>query len=198
MPHLSSLCDNMRYLCDESRMLAGLTIAYGTQESCEFMTYGRAQETVLEHGQFRPCIRPLQEDSLYDLASLTKLFTSVMAVLLMGRGMLSADERIGSIDPRFTHLKDVTVFDVLCYRACLQTPGRIDAAPTREEGLRRLFGVMPHVIITLPYSKGGMVDTLHSNAQVLNVEYTAEGIAVETIVDPILYGRLKEYITKEC
>ena len=55
-----------------------------------------------------------------------------------------------------------------------------------------------HVIVTLPYSKGGMVDTLHSNAQVLNVEYTADGIAVETVVDPILYGRLKEYITKEC
>ena len=55
-----------------------------------------------------------------------------------------------------------------------------------------------HVIVTLSYAKGGMVDTLHSSAQVLNVEYTAEGIEVETIVDPILYGRLKEFITKEC
>ena len=55
-----------------------------------------------------------------------------------------------------------------------------------------------HVVVTLPYAKGGMVDTLHSSAQVLNVEYTAEGIEVETIVDLILYGRLKEFITKEC
>ena len=55
-----------------------------------------------------------------------------------------------------------------------------------------------HVVVTLPYSMGGMVETLHSNAQVLNVDYTAEGIAVETIVDPILYGRLREHITKEC
>ena len=30
---------------------------------------------------------------------------------------------------------------MLCYRACLQTPGRIDAAGDREEGLRRLFAV---------------------------------------------------------
>ena len=51
--------------------------------------------------------------------------------------------------------------------------------------------------MTLPYSMGGMVDKLHSGAQVKNVEYTGEGIVVETIVDPILYGRLKEYITKE-
>ena len=55
-----------------------------------------------------------------------------------------------------------------------------------------------HVVVTLPYSMGGMVETLRSSAQVLNVDYTAEGIAVETIVDPILYGRLREYITKEC
>ncbi len=54
-----------------------------------------------------------------------------------------------------------------------------------------------HIVVTLPYSMGGMVETLHSSAQVLNVDYTAEGIAVETIVDPILYGRLREYITKE-
>ena len=55
-----------------------------------------------------------------------------------------------------------------------------------------------HVVVTLPYAMGGMVDTLHSSAQVLAVDYTGDGIVVETILDPILYGKLKEYITKEC
>ena len=55
-----------------------------------------------------------------------------------------------------------------------------------------------HVVLTLPYSQGGLVDTLHKNAQVKGVEYTGEGIVVETVLDPILYGRLKDYITKEC
>ncbi len=55
-----------------------------------------------------------------------------------------------------------------------------------------------HIVVTLPYSMGGMLDTLHSSAQVLGVDYTGEGIVVETIVDPILYGKLREYITKEC
>ena len=55
-----------------------------------------------------------------------------------------------------------------------------------------------HVVVRLPYNMGGMVDTLHSTAQVKNVEYTAEGIEVETIVDPILYGRIREYVIKEC
>ncbi len=55
-----------------------------------------------------------------------------------------------------------------------------------------------HVILTLPYSMGGMVETLHQSAQVQSVEYTGEGIVAEVILDPILYGRLQEYITKEC
>ena len=55
-----------------------------------------------------------------------------------------------------------------------------------------------HVLLCIPYSQGGLVDTLHKNAQVLNVEYTGEGIVVDTILDPILYGKLREMITKEC
>ena len=54
-----------------------------------------------------------------------------------------------------------------------------------------------HVTVCLPYSMGGMVETLHSGAQVLHVDYTGEGIAVEAILDPILYGKLKDYISKE-
>ncbi len=54
-----------------------------------------------------------------------------------------------------------------------------------------------HIKVLLPYSMGGMVETLHSGAQVLHVDYTGDGIEVETIVDPILYGRLKDYITEE-
>ena len=54
-----------------------------------------------------------------------------------------------------------------------------------------------HITVTIPYSMGGMVETLHNNAQVLATDYTGEGIVVETVVDDILYGRLKQYITKE-
>ena len=54
-----------------------------------------------------------------------------------------------------------------------------------------------HVRLMVPYANGGLIDTLHSSAQVLQVEYTGDGIQVEAILDPILYGRLKDYITGE-
>ncbi len=53
------------------------------------------------------------------------------------------------------------------------------------------------VTLRLPYSMGGQVDTLHSGAKVFSVEYTAEGIEIDAVLDDILYGRLREYVIKE-
>ncbi len=63
---------------------------------------------------------------------------------------------------------------------------------------RALNHARHHVVMTLPYSMGGQVETLHNNARVVGVDYSAEGIVVEAILDDILYGRLRDYVTKEC
>ena len=55
-----------------------------------------------------------------------------------------------------------------------------------------------HVVLTLPYSMGGLVQTLHDNAKVNTVEYTDVGIVVDAVLDEILYGRMKAYVSKEC
>ena len=62
---------------------------------------------------------------------------------------------------------------------------------------RALGQARHHVVLCLPYSMGGMVETLHNNAQVKNTEYTADGIEIETILDDILYGRLRDYGIKD-
>ena len=63
---------------------------------------------------------------------------------------------------------------------------------------RALERARHHVVLCLPYSMGGQVETLHDNAQVLRVDYTADGIEIETVLNDILYGRLRDYVTKEC
>ena len=55
-----------------------------------------------------------------------------------------------------------------------------------------------HVVLRLPYSMGGQVDTLHSGAKVYSVDYTGEGIEIDAVLDDILYGRLRDYVIKEC
>ena len=54
-----------------------------------------------------------------------------------------------------------------------------------------------HVVLCLPYSMGGTVDTLHSKAKVFSVDYTGEGIEIDAVLDDILYGRLRDYVIKE-
>lgn len=74
------------------------------------------------------------------------------------------------------------------------------------QGMERLLAAIEnalgharhHVTLCLPYSMGGQVEMLHNNAQVKSVDYTADGIEIEAVLDDILYGRLKDYITKEC
>ena len=137
---MNTLITSMRFLCDETRMLTGLSVSFGTDTESKSFHYGRAQETArMQDGTFVPAERPLTADSIFDLASLTKLFTAVMALKLVEQGKLALDETVGDNDPRFVHLKDVSVYDVLSFRANLQTQGRIDTAPSREEGLLRLF-----------------------------------------------------------
>ena len=51
-----------------------------------------------------------------------------------------------------------------------------------------------HALFLLPYTMGGMVETLHDQARVLNTEYTPEGIQVEAICDEAIYGKLREYV----
>ena len=70
----------------------------------------------------------------------------------------------------------------------------IDALKALAE--RLLERGLHHVRLCLPYSMGGMVDTLHSQAKALSCRYEAEGILVEAIMDETLYGRLLPYVTE--
>ena len=50
------------------------------------------------------------------------------------------------------------------------------------------------VTLLLPYSAGGLLDSLNREARVLRTDYTDAGIEVEAVVQPELYGKLKPYI----
>ena len=64
--------------------------------------------------------------------------------------------------------------------------------------IENALGQVRHkVLLRLPYSMGGMVETLHDNAQVNAVDYTPDAIEVDVVLDDILYGRLRDFVMKE-
>ena len=50
------------------------------------------------------------------------------------------------------------------------------------------------VSLLLPYAAAGLLDALNRDAKLLSSEYTEEGVAVEAIVPPELFGKVKAYI----
>ena len=45
----------------------------------------------------------------------------------------------------------------------------------------------------IPYSEGGVVNSIHENQKVISEEYVAEGTLIELLCDEAMYEKLREY-----
>ena len=84
----------------------------------------------------------LTKDALFDIASITKLYTEVLAYKLINEKAFSLKSKIAELDSRFSNVgKDLTVEDVLRFIVSFRTNGRIEDASTREDAEERLFTI---------------------------------------------------------
>ena len=117
------LTEALRWFTREKEIMSGMLLACGAGGRTEYAMDGE-----------------VREDSVFDLASLTKLFTGLCAMKLKEEGLLETSRSVFSYDPRFAQLRDVTVEQIMGFTAELRTPGRVDACRSREEALDCLFG----------------------------------------------------------
>ena len=115
----------IRFFTRDTEIMSGMSLVCGEGERTESALDGE-----------------VREDSVFDLASLTKLFTGLCAMRLKEEGLLEFGRSVFSYDPRFTGLKDVTVGQLVSFTTELRTQGRIDACETREKALECLFGTV--------------------------------------------------------
>lgn len=132
------LRQSIRDMVDEKGYLCGLTVCYGNQQDARIHSYGLAQEVLLGEG-FQPAPVPITSSTLYDIASLTKLFTLVSVLQLIQAGAIRFTDRIQKLDPRFRYLTDSTVEETLTYLACLKTPERVDSQPNAARARAMVF-----------------------------------------------------------
>ncbi|MEV6793008.1 serine hydrolase [Streptomyces sp. NPDC051320] len=85
------------------------------------------------------------EDTLYDLASVTKLFTSIVAVQQIERGSLELTAKVASYLPDFAAAgkQDVTVLQLLTHTSGFRATLALYKEPTREGKLRLLWNEAP-------------------------------------------------------
>ncbi|MEG0767925.1 MAG: serine hydrolase domain-containing protein, partial [Clostridia bacterium] len=136
---MQTLAQSLHYFTEEARILSCLSVSYGDAHHAVSMRSGRMREQI----PVLPASAdlPVTTDTLYDLASLTKLFTGIALMQLWDAGRLRLDAPVTSYAPCFSRLGTVSVADILGFQVMLQTPARVDAQPDREAALQTLFQV---------------------------------------------------------
>ncbi|MEU5507487.1 serine hydrolase [Streptomyces fungicidicus] len=88
---------------------------------------------------------PMAEDTVFDLASVSKLFTSILAVQQIERGALELEAAVASYLPDFGRAgkQDVTVRQLLTHTSGFRSWIPLYAAPTYEEKVRLVYDEKP-------------------------------------------------------
>ena len=82
---------------------------------------------------------PLTKKSLFDVSSITKLYTELLAYKLINEGVFVLDEKIQDIDPRFKNIGNVTVEDILRFSSKFQTSCLIENTKTKTNAQNKLY-----------------------------------------------------------
>ena len=112
----------IRFFTRETSILDGVSVACGA---------GNRVESAMDGA--------VREESVFDLASVTKLFTGLCAMKLKEEGLLDPGRSVFSYDPRFSGLKNTTVWDLLTFAVTVRTPVRLDACADRDSAEKALF-----------------------------------------------------------
>ncbi|MFI5553617.1 serine hydrolase [Streptomyces sp. NPDC051738] len=88
---------------------------------------------------------PMAEDTVFDLASVSKLFTSILAVQQIERGALALEATVASYLPDFGQAgkQDITIRQLLTHTSGFRAWIPLYNAPTYEEKLRLIWNEAP-------------------------------------------------------
>lgn len=117
-----TLQDGIRFFTRETEILSGASVACGAGERIETAMDG-----------------DVGGRSVFDLASVTKLFTGLCAMKLREEGLLDVSRSVSSYEPRFKGLRDRSVWELMTFGATIRTPVRLDACGEREAAENALF-----------------------------------------------------------
>lgn len=80
----------------------------------------------------------INEKTIFDLASITKLYTFILTISLIEKGFLKKEDKIKDLDSRFASLEDYTVEHILKMSGTIKTDGRVTHGKDEEEALKIL------------------------------------------------------------
>lgn len=80
----------------------------------------------------------VNENTMFDVASITKLYTLILLFELEHMGFINLNDKISDINPDFQNLEDFTLNDLVRLHGELRTNGNIKQASSKEEAYEML------------------------------------------------------------
>lgn len=164
----AALRNSMEELVYNKGMLTGLAVCWGKADECASESVGLAREVTRDAGGFHKAPVPIDDDTVYDIASLSKPFTLVAALQLVERGRMGFEDDIARLDARFGALQGCKLIDLLTYEAVLKTPQRVDAQPNLAAAKKQVF---------LTYRAAEEGAKLYSDMNALVLKYLVEAVS---------------------
>ena len=80
----------------------------------------------------------INENTIFDIASITKLYTLILLFELEKEGLINLNDKVSDINPDFKNLEDFTLNDLVRLHGELRTNGNITQASSKEEAYEML------------------------------------------------------------
>lgn len=161
-------------------LMPGIILSYGTNQNRDKIICGNMQDVIYYDGVYHNAPIKMQEDTIFDLASTSKLFTSLSLLKLCEAGLLNLNDPIRKYVPEFNNLENITVYDLMTFQIPIKSAERIDVAESIEQANNSVF--------TLAKEEN------HS----LSFPYTDMGsIALRYVIERISNMPLNEFIEQE-
>ena len=121
---------------NKTKITPGVVIDFGTKLSRDTIICGNSQEI--------PYVKPINYDTIFDLASTSKLFTAISILKLHENKKIDVFDPVSKYVKEFKNLGNVSIYDLLKFRVNIKTDARVDAAKSKEEAEQILFTVHPN------------------------------------------------------
>lgn len=145
------------------KMTPSMVVKYGSKNINDTLYIGKSDE-----------INDIDvtKDTLYDLASTSKMFTAVAVLKLCEYGLINLEDDITKYEPRFIGLKGITILDLLSFRVPVKTKERIDAQKSVADAQNVLF--------TLEKDENHDPSFLYTDMGCLALKYVVENVSQMT------------------
>lgn len=180
----SNLNECLMDFVDNKMLASGAVLSYGTSKYSQTLYYGKSRE--VSYNSKKEIVEdpyPISENSVFDLASVSKVFTCYTVMKLYENNLIDIDSPIVRYDNRFVNIRNCTLRQLMSFQKIFATDKTICDNHSLQEAEDLIFNIKAHGLELRPYSDMGSIV----------VKYVVENYLKTTFFDLVYQNIIKPY-----